>query len=285
MIKTDYKSSPIPGKKLYQQRAAKALPILVRQAHAHCPISYSGLAAELQMPNPRNLNYVLGSVGATIAAVNKETGGKIPPVQALVINQGSRLPGRGFDNYDPDMRLDALPPRQRRLAIGDLFDDIYTYQKWDELLNSLGLEPMQAKHSRLPYVPTTRGGKGEGEDHRRLKHWIAKNPRAVGVRAKVLKTDVEHPIPSGDVLDVFFEERKTWTAIEVKASKSADGDLLRGIYQCVKYEAVLEALAITTNHNVAINVSLVLEGSLPIELRAISNQLGVSVIEKIHLQK
>jgi len=56
-------SAPISGEKLYQERARAALPLLVRQAQAGAPIFYSDLADELGMPNPRNLNYVLGSIG------------------------------------------------------------------------------------------------------------------------------------------------------------------------------------------------------------------------------
>jgi len=47
------------GSKLYQQRARRTLPLLVRQAEAGETIPYSALAAELQMPNARNLNFVL----------------------------------------------------------------------------------------------------------------------------------------------------------------------------------------------------------------------------------
>lgn len=56
-------AKPISGDKLYQERARATLPLLVRQAHAGSPIRYGELAAELGMPNPRNLNYVLGSIG------------------------------------------------------------------------------------------------------------------------------------------------------------------------------------------------------------------------------
>ena len=51
------------GEKLFQRRALEALPLLVRQAKASQWIHYSGLASELKMPNPRNLNYVLGALG------------------------------------------------------------------------------------------------------------------------------------------------------------------------------------------------------------------------------
>ena len=57
------KNLPIFGDKLYQQRARVVLPILIRQAFAATPIYYSALAQEAQIPNPRNLNYVLGCIG------------------------------------------------------------------------------------------------------------------------------------------------------------------------------------------------------------------------------
>ena len=56
-------AEPIWGDMLYQQRARLAFPMLVRQALAGKPLTYEDLAEELEMPNPRNLNYVLGSIG------------------------------------------------------------------------------------------------------------------------------------------------------------------------------------------------------------------------------
>jgi hypothetical protein len=52
------------GYELYQRRARVAFPILVRQADAKEPITYEALAAELGMPNPRNLNFVLANGSA-----------------------------------------------------------------------------------------------------------------------------------------------------------------------------------------------------------------------------
>ena len=51
---------------LYQRRAFSALPLLVRQAEAGQTIHYGQLARELGMPNPRNLNHVLGSIGTSL---------------------------------------------------------------------------------------------------------------------------------------------------------------------------------------------------------------------------
>ncbi len=59
-------SEPISGDKAYQVHARAAFPLLVRQAQAGVPVFYSDLAEELGMPNPRNLNYVLGSIGQSL---------------------------------------------------------------------------------------------------------------------------------------------------------------------------------------------------------------------------
>src|SRR4051794_30556303 len=88
------------GNKLYQTRARSALPILMRQAGSRKPIYYEALAAELGMPNPRNLNYVLGSIGTTLNELSaKGSLGEIPHIQSLVINQHRRVPGHGFEGF------------------------------------------------------------------------------------------------------------------------------------------------------------------------------------------
>ena len=99
MAETADLAKEILGEKLYQKRARQALPILVRQAEAKAPIKYEDLAAELQMPNPRNLNYPLGNVGAILGAISKEWGTTVPHLQSLVINKNTGLPGPGFDFF------------------------------------------------------------------------------------------------------------------------------------------------------------------------------------------
>ena len=84
------------GEQLYQVRARKALPSLVRQALAQAPIHYGQLAAELGMPNPRNMNFVLGSVGVKLNKLRRRWGEQIPPIQSLAIEKWSGVPGKGF---------------------------------------------------------------------------------------------------------------------------------------------------------------------------------------------
>jgi hypothetical protein len=46
---------------------------------------------------------------------------------------------------------------------------------------------------------------------------------------------------SADCADVMFEHTKGRIAVDVKASAASDAELERGIYQCVKYQALLRA--------------------------------------------
>ena len=57
---------------------------------------------------------------------------------------------------------------------------------------------------------------------------------------------------SGDSLDVLFFDSNRRIAVEVKGASAPVGEVIRGLFQCVKYEAVLDAEArpglITASH-------------------------------------
>ena len=93
------------GSKLYEKRSRLVLPILIRQANAGQTITYNKLAEEIGMPNPRNLNYPLGTIGGALTALGKEWKARIPPIQTIVINQDTGLPGEGIAEFLPDPDL------------------------------------------------------------------------------------------------------------------------------------------------------------------------------------
>ena len=80
---------------LYQRRAFSALPLLVRQAEGgtHHPLraTCSGAwNAESSKP----------SVGISLLKLGRLWKQKIPPIQALVTNKSTGLPGPGFTHHD-----------------------------------------------------------------------------------------------------------------------------------------------------------------------------------------
>jgi hypothetical protein len=64
--KTGEKAKPMWGSAPYQVRARRALPLLVESAKSRRTVSYTDFAHRLRMGNPRNVNFVLGSVGVSL---------------------------------------------------------------------------------------------------------------------------------------------------------------------------------------------------------------------------
>lgn len=271
----------LEGDKLYIQRARKALPILVRQARAGKTITYSDLAEEMEMPNPRNLNYVLGAIGnALLELAKREKTDPIPVINCLVVNQSSGLPGEGINWFIPKETFDKQSKNQQRETLKVLLAGIYTYQDWFWVLDELGLEPTKNKAKVAVKPDPNKGGYGGGEspEHKRFKNYMAKHPELLGLKDS-LKGKVEHVLPSADIVDVLFIDGEERIGVEVKSKISDVADIHRGLFQCVKYKAVIEAEQIANDELPNCRVVLALEKSLPPELLSLKNQLGIEVFE------
>jgi hypothetical protein len=130
------------GNKLYQKRARMALPLLVLQVELKKPITYLALMKKMKMPNARNLNYVLGSVGQALEVLSKKWNESIPPIQSLVINKNTLLPGPGFYNFLKSNNPSKLSSDEKRKVVDELHQSIYSYKKWKEVLKDLTLLPV-----------------------------------------------------------------------------------------------------------------------------------------------
>ncbi|MXR38145.1 hypothetical protein [Craterilacuibacter sinensis] len=283
MSDTGEKATPFTsGSKLYHERARAALPILVRQAEAGQSLSYSDLATELEMPNARNLNFVLGSVGETLDELSKSWPQRIPPIQCLVVNKQTGLPGDGVSWFLVDKAgYTKLPLSQKRTVLKGELSHVFAYPGWRHVLAALELQPVTQQYdSLLAEAASFRGG-GESDDHRRLKEYVALHPELVGLPASSQHGETEHSLPSGDSIDVSFRNGDTWVAVEVKSALSPAADLVRGIYQCVKYRAVMEAVFAAKSLTVNVRAVLVLQATLPPVLVPLRNTLGIEVVENV----
>ena len=269
------------GQQLYQQRARNALPILVRQAMANEKIYYATLAKELDMSNPRNLNDVLDCIGNAVLELNellsKEE--KIPLINGIVVNQHTGLPGDSVHFI-----RQKLDPRQKEAIVNRELADVFFYGKWPFVLNELGLKMPDDLGSRLIESTTHQSRGGEGEEHKQLKAYIADHPEIVGLKKSLGTGETEVELPSGDTPDVLFQNSKCRVAVEVKSRISNEADLKRGIFQCVKYRAVLKACRSVEIGNYEVNSILAIEGQLTKDLIKIKNTLGVKVFENILMQ-
>ncbi len=290
----------LSGDKLFQKRARAALPLLVRQAtHArHAAMFYSDLAEELGMPNARNLNYVLGYIGDALKSLTRDWKEKIPPIQCLVINKRDRLPGEAIGYFITKSYFITkeeflkLPRKQQWQLYEFEQQKISMYRKWPSVLSAFGLSPSRTDYSKTLSDAETVGGTGEsrassfgggGEspEHKRLKLYVANHPKVVGLSTAVDRGEIEHPLKSGDKLDVFFRSGHDHVAVEVKSALSSEADIVRGMFQCVKYQSVLEAQQATEGLPQSARAILVLEEKLPKNLRPIKNVLGVEIVDAV----
>ena len=262
------------GDKLYQRRARRALPVLVRQAKAGRPIEYGALAAELEMENARNLNYPLGAIGNELLSLGETWQGKVPPIEVLVINRSSRLPGGlvgpGEAEYQDASRAG------KHAIVAPLWEEVYSFGRWDDVLSHFGLEPAilrLLKPEPMPISP-----QGESTQHRALKQFIADHPVTIGAPASAAPGQTEFGFRSGDKADVLFRASREWIAVEVKSEISTLSDIERGLFQCVKYEAVLKATLHAEQRCLSARAVLALANPLPDQLVPLQNTLGVEVV-------
>ncbi|QNH62208.1 hypothetical protein [Hymenobacter sediminicola] len=230
------------GTKPYQEVARKVLPYLVRQAEANQPIYYSDLAEQVGMPNPRNLNFPLGCIGRGLIRLKKEhkLNASIPPIQCLVVNKQNGLPGEGIGDF-LSTNYTKLTGSQKRLMVDRHLSEIYNYQHWDWVLDELGIQPVSNNIAKQLDQAKNYSSTGESEQHRLFKEYIARSPGALGLNLRLANGRTEYPLPSADRIDVVFEDKSLRIGVEVKSSLSNEADILRGLFQCVKYKHLIEA--------------------------------------------
>ena len=95
--------------------------------------------------------------------------------------------------------------------------------------------------------------------------------------------EVEYLLPSGDSVDVMFSWRGQLVAVEVKSKISAVSDIFRGLFQCVKYQAVSEAILGLQGKPQNVRAVLAVEGRFPAELMTTKHMLGIEVVSEIEM--
>lgn len=269
------------GSKLYQQRAQQALPLLVARAKAWRTFTYGQLAKKLGMTNPRNLNHVLGAIGNELKALGKQWKEKVPPIECIVINKSTKTPGRGIGFHMPVDAFKKLSPAARKQLLHDLNLEIWGYQKWGAVLKHFKLPPALPDPEVVDLARRAGYGHsgGESPEHLALKTYIAQNPHLLGLPKTT--PEMEHRFGSGDEIDVLLKYPKEWVGIEVKGIHSDDLDLMRGIFQCVKYEALILAEQKLTQQTVGARMLLVISGALSPALRDAADLFGIKVCERV----
>ena len=259
--------------------ALKMIPVLVRWAQSTWdkPHYYSDLSAAVGHKNNQT-GYAIGTIQDILDELKKSSGKDIPTLNSLVQSKSTGLPSDGFDYVIPN--YSKLSPDSQRGEVRKLNLIAHEYD-WTWVLKALKLKPAQIiSEDELATIkkPTLNTG-GEGPEHKALKEYISNHPESVGVKGvKVSKTEYE--LLSGDRLDVYFEcSRKKHFAIEVKPKTSPEGDILRGVFQCVKYKSVMDAMRVIDGENYENYPILVLAGEMPKPVKQIACDLGIKYID------
>lgn len=224
---------------------------------------------------------VAGNMMNKIMSVAKNA----PPINALVTS-ASGIPGTGFAWYHDNLwrakrgiKWVGLDNDQRLEVVKGVREAVRDYDGWDWVFEQafgdrpriLDQKSFTERDGKPPEAAFPQG-KGESEQHRRLKLWVRDNPSKIGL-PRGFEGKVESDLLSGDRIDVLFTKGEEFAVVEVKSCLSSDDDLRRGIYQCVKYREVVRATRLPVEINV--RAILVSERELPSELAARAKLLGV----------
>jgi hypothetical protein len=193
------------------------------------------------------------------------------------------LPSEGFSIVYPN--YENMTNEEKKLLVIGLDTKAIEYQNWDWVLPALELVPSTIDTAASEAA--IRSGKfygsgGEGEDHKKLKEYIYNHPETLGIK-NVKERDMEHILLSGDRLDVYFVLNDgSKIAVEIKPFTSPDADVLRGLFQCVKYKTILDAEDKIHGEKSNNKSLLVIGGSLSPENQKVRDTLGLTVIENLN---
>ena len=207
-----------------------------------------------------------------------------PLLNVLLVAQKDRMPGDGAGGYmarylrQPELALpgyrDQRPDRWRA-AFETIAADVYAFDEWEQVYEEAFGQPLPAHvvpdGREEDGIPSSR--QGEGPNHEWLRLWVKDNPGEIRRDYRNFRTRTEVVLDSADRVDVVFYGRHETVAIEVKSIDSNETDQRRGVFQCIKYRAVLKAMDIRSDARVI--AILVTQSEIPRDLAALARLNGV----------
>lgn len=224
------------------------------------------------------IGHSLYAVQEVINKLSEETGREIPTLNSLCKNSKSMLPAEGFEYIEAN--YNKWKEKAKRIFVEGLDSKAISYEYWDWVLKKLNLKPYEAFTSEeLDKIknPLTSCG-GEGKEHKKLKEYISEHPEVIGYKDVVL-VETEHILPSGDRVDVYIKlSDGAQVAVEVKPKDAPDYDISRGIFQCIKYAAVMGAMRNLEGKDYEVETLLVTTGHLSDMNRKMADELNVEYL-------
>lgn len=259
----------------------KMIPMLISWARqGRTDMTYQDMAKAADL-NTWRIGHQLGLLHDVFTELEKRTGRHIPVLNTFCKSKSTKVPSCGFSYVERNYESMTLDEQQKIITL--IENDAINYPDWDWVLDQLGLLPAKAfTEEDLENISKNfRGFGGEGPDHKALKEYLQSHPETIGV-SDVESADVEHCLPSGDRLDLHFNLKNgDRVAVEVKPATAPDDDVTRGIFQCVKYRAVLDAMKKAACMNYKNRVILAIGGTLSESNRNLADLLAVPYFESI----
>lgn len=118
------------------------------------------------------------------------------------------------------------------------------------------------------------GSGGEGDDHKKLKEWVAQNPTRIGI-TNVKKTKIEYRFASEDIADIVFElDGGSYIVVEIETFNPYPG-----CHQALKYR-VLKCAELGLDIKSSNVEALLVAWTIPEEVKKFCNKYGISFVEK-----
>lgn len=260
------------------------IPVMIHWAKTgHNEHTYGDLAHAIGKSKFSGIGHALYFVQQVLDNLSTKSSREIPTLNSLCKNAKTMLPSEGFEFVSP--QYNDLDENGKRVFVKGLDSNAMNFPHWDWVLKELELkEAVPFTEEQLEAIKNPRciyGG--EGEEHKILKEYICQHPESINYK-DVDFAETEHILPSGDRLDVYFEfSDGTHVAIEVKPSISPDQDIARGVFQCVKYYAVMDALRNIECKDYEIKVLLVTAGNFSSQNKKLAEELDVEYVENFKI--
>lgn len=144
-----------------------------------------------------------------------------PLLNALVVD-GSGVPGKGITYYQKKRfgrnysNYKKLPIKKKRLIFERAAQEVFLYDRWDEIYSELYdmRPPARPKRSRKSKEEDgkspdgRKGGGGEKPPHKRLKYYVKDNSHEIGLKLQNPNSEVEASLLSGDTGGCIFRRQK-----------------------------------------------------------------------------
>lgn len=136
------------GSRVYQRVARRILPILVATAKAGRDINGSLLAKKAGV-HLGSIRHPLAAIGYELHKLGQEWQESIPPIHCLVVSEGKAKTRLGINLAMPHDQFRKLTPLAKEQVLTALCADIWSYAKWDAVLQHFKLNPVatEEKHS------------------------------------------------------------------------------------------------------------------------------------------